>query len=508
MTARSTRRVVSGWLLGMTAVLAWTGLVPGQETDKTDAGRLDLAKRYRFRERYAVGTDTPPAGSIGQYKVKLEGTLKSIRENPRGAPAREEQKIQATFRERPAELSSTDARRVTAAVRQYDSWSLKPNPMAKASGPRLFEDLLIWVRPRVEAAEILVLTPGRALSEAEYMFAAGQGFLPDLTFALPEFPIRLGEPWRLSRTAAAALMSPLPVDRSELTGKLVKLTPDDRDPARRSALLDIAGGVETGPVRSSLHARVYFSFAMPAAPARNTTASVGAVDADPPIDVTGEIVRLAMAVERTMPQPAPNDRLTVQVRHELVIDRNTADPGTILSVPNPAPTATVENSWLLYVDPKERFHLRHPQDFKPELPGEEDSVALLRGRLQQGEPADAINLALLPRSKLEPDKVRKGLFEGWKADKVDVTPGEFGPMPEADWPMRKVYHIEAALAPSAQSTQRTVRKYFFGYIVQTGRDKGLYVDAITVQSQTAPFRKQVEDIIRSFDFGPPSKEPK
>ena len=479
--------------VGWPAPSAWGQQAKPAAPGTQAAEQPDLSTRYRFRERYTP-SPTPPEGTIGQYRVALRETDTTTVDRPRATPTRRDLTIQATYQERPAEISLLDDRQVTAAVRRYESVRIDPEPPDPPAGPKLFEGLTVWFKDRPgDVPLVLSLTPGRPLREREYLFAARQVFVPDLAFALPELPVRVGDPYRVSRAGAEALLAGT-VREGTLEGKLLHIRPEAQGPSgQMMATFDITGRavIDLGP--ADVHAQSRFVCAP--VPAAASTARV------PIMDSPGQIVRLSLAYELdTGPAPAGGEAqpARMRLRRELVLHRTTTDPGRMLAIPTVPPVPTPENSWLTYQDPKGRFRFQHPQELFPQPDPEPDLVRLIHPRRTA---PDLVAIELRPQSELDLDKLRESWLAAQKADGLQTVAVSSGPLPAADWPGGwKVSRFEAALLPAAGAPPGSGRAHFVGYVLLTGRDTGLYVESYTVQDPPAPFHQQVEAMLKTFQF--------
>jgi hypothetical protein len=465
------------------------------------AAPADAGTLYRFIERYSTEpTDKLLAGATGQYRVSIQQKYVTLRDNPRGAPERTERSRRMICRERPAEFSTTDPRQVLALVRRYESMQSSPDTDARPTGPKPFQDLSVWLKPRpAEPPLILVLTPDHPLTDIEFAVASRQVLVPNLGLLLPEVPIRVNGTWPAPRGGTTALLS-LPIADGVLTGQLLEVRAEPNGP-RKIATFSLTGKVSAafGAALSDVgvNARVQFAFVPSTAPM---------VPADPnssaPIDAAGAITRISLAYEATIPLDG-SGRLHQKTRHELILDRQTPDPGPSLAIPSPAPEANVDNSWLTFNDRRGRFSMRHPQELELDVdPTMPDSINFVHS-LEGSEPDMVVSVGLSTKAQLDPDKVRRDLESDWKASQITVAPGRRGWLPEADWPERKVYVLEAVLTPPIAGGPESPKKHFFDYIVLTGRDTGLNVLGFTTLDPPDPFRKQLEDLIRTIQFGPP-----
>ncbi len=271
------------------------------------------------------------------------------------------------------------------------------------------------------------------------------------------------------------------------------------------ALISITGMVRMPPTGSDtlINAQLVFRFPTPSRSADD--ASV--------VEAHGAIVELRMARSSTSPLPGNNGRLKQARTWELTLHRDLKQVGDPLAIPNPAPIATPENSWLSYDDPQGRFHFRHPQDLHyrgdPELEKEgsvilgddragtnDGRVVTLNFLVKSGNPE-------VDRKTRDPEFHKSDLNEEWARDKVDPLRGPADWLPEADWaPYKmKVFRIEAALNKNAS------RLFLDHYIVLFSQNEGLVIDAMTGQDPPIAFRQQVEGILKTFALGPSVKPP-
>jgi hypothetical protein len=483
-----------GALIVITGAVTLGGVVArGQETapPPTASATPDLAARYRLHEVYTDGTRGARGapGAINGHRVAFRETIFWIIENPQAAPSRKEATTHVIYSERPAEVSNLDERMVSAAVRRYESVRLDPLPEGRAPRPPLFDNLTIWFEERTgDPPLVLALTPGRRLRDREYMLASRQVFVPSLAFALPDLPLRIGDSYEVGRRGIEALIA-VPVSRGSVRGTLQSVQDDPASPGRKKATLDLIGRVDTARGTTSIHALILFSFA-----------NVDAIANTNVRDAVGRIDSLSLAQEASGPADA-NERLKMHLRRELVLERRAlADPNA-LAIPNPAPTATVTNSWLSYEDPEGLFRFEHPQEFQAAPGTEEETLDLVRFA---AEGPDVISVRLLKKGEIDADKLRAGRFASWADDGVKPVAGAAGWLPERLWPGRRVYRFEAALPMSDDPTKPAAgpssRIHFDGYVIQTGQDNGLYVESTTPQDDPGPFRVLVEQMIKTVAF--------
>ena len=64
----------------------------------------------------------------------------------------------------------------------------------------------------------------------------------------------------------------------------------------------------------------------------------------------------------------------------------------------------------------------------------------------------------------------------------------------------KVYRIETAVRPIGAAAKGARRTHCDNYLVLFGQNESLTVEAMTAQDNPLPFRKQVEDMLKTFRF--------
>lgn len=477
----------------------------------------DLTTRYRFVERYAPESPNGgSAGEIGQYRVANRDVLRVETEKDQGAPDRKETTVQVIYTERPAAVNSSGT--VTGMVRRYDAYRVTPPLDTKPSVKPPLQGLSVWVQPRPGATpQILTLTEKHPLTETEFTISTRYLMgMPDLAGVLPALPSRVGDRWAVPRAAAQALLGDRPMQQPRaLVAELVDVR---RAPDRPEmvAVIKVTGNAKLPPNGSdtALNAQVLFKFAPPAPV---LPPGAGAADTPAPpstVDARGAITDVRLARTSTSAVTGGNGRLRRTLTWELTLQRDLTRPGAPLAVPPRAPAMTPANSWLTYDDPQGRFHLRHPQDMHPKVEAGPDSdgslqlldehAGTLEGRVvtivlqnKTGDPQK-------DRDNRDPDFHKKDLNDNWTRNRRDVLHGPSGWLPEADWsPFKmKVYRIEAAEKPSDPSARDVPRIFLDHYLILFTRDESLAVDAITGQDPPLPFRKQVEEILKTFALGP------
>jgi hypothetical protein len=482
---------VVGWALILVASARAQDTPP--EGAGADTGLVDLATtHFWLHERYTTDK-TPKAGAseIGSYRVGFRLRIISSLDTPQAAPKADEQTWQVLYSERPAVMSPIDGR-VTSVVRLYESVKTTPAPR---DGANLFKDLLIWYQLRAgEPPLVLTLDPARQLDDRVYTVASRQIFVPNLALALPERAIRVGDKYNLSPAGVGALLG-APA-QGTLGGTLQSVRHDDPASRHRTALLDVAGRVRLPMGEAGVHAQIRFGFDPVAPPG----ASEKGEGAPAMFDAPGRIERLVLAQEVTGPG-SPDRRLTRMVRRELVLERKFEGVKELI-IPPTTPEPTPENSWLAYRDPKDRFTIRHPQEYQP-APAEDPDTVMFNHDTARGP--DLISLSVRTLSSQDVDKLRSGRIAAWKADGIKLAENQVsaaGKLAGADWASRnwEVHHFEAILpmqegGPSAAARPRL---YFYGYIILTGRGQGFYVEATTAQEAPQAFHRQVETMLRTI----------
>ncbi|MBX6313416.1 MAG: hypothetical protein IRY99_10945, partial [Isosphaeraceae bacterium] len=450
-------------LLVLLATLGWVVLRPWPHSEgraqapapgpqeKKDQAAPDLITRYRFLERYALKGRRAEPGLIDQYRVAFKETLKTETETARGTPRREEWVRQAIFAERPAAISSLNEGLVTDLVRRYDKVHIVPNPWARLSGRDSWEGLTLWLHIQPSGPpRVMVLSEGRPLMAQEYRFATDHLYVPDLGFVLPELPSRVGDTWRIPRQGTSALVDSA-ISSGVLTGRLMTVRPDP-DGLGMIAVIDAGGRLgtlqEQGTVhgrpeiiegKTAINARLEFAFPPPSP----TSGTAHREEEGPIVDARGAIIRVRLAQVDEVPQ-GPDSRLRRTTRRELVLERHLGAEGGELIVPDPPPQPTVENSWLLYLDPEGRYHFRFPQEFQvaPAPGAGPGTLALTRERPEGG---DMVMLDFRDKAQIRPEEFFQSVLKTWKERVFEVLPGATQVLPEADFPDVRVHRTEAAM---------------------------------------------------------------
>ncbi|HZW29537.1 MAG TPA: hypothetical protein VFF52_02455, partial [Isosphaeraceae bacterium] len=426
---------------------------PAQPQESTEA----LSTRYRFLEKYALAPDPAKPELITQYQVGALQTLKTETEKAQGAPDRKEITTRTIYTERPAKV--TRLGEVTDTVRHYDSFRIQITPKDLSPNASLFKDLSIWYRLRPgRLPELLSLTEARPLRDVEYHAIVGdQLFLPQLAAILPRTPVRVGDTWSIPRQAGQALLGRI-TDEGDyaLEGTLREVRKAERGTGR-TAVLEFSGHLTVEPRAGEVRAEVLFVFDLPAAvttpPVPGSTpepktverASDKAADRKTgTVEARGRITQVRLGGVMSTPIDE-NRRLKQIVTRELNLQRRPAPtPGAAdaaspagLTIPEPPPTATEANSWLLHDDPQRRFHFRHPQELTVQRENP-DELDLIYPRPDGG--SDVLRIILVPELKdpqrdrmaRDPEALRQALRAEWERKRYDLVPGPAGWLPERE----------------------------------------------------------------------------
>jgi hypothetical protein len=330
--------------------------------------------------------------------------------------------------------------------------------------------------------------------------------MPELGAVLPALAVRVGDRWSISKAGMKALLGMPPARGEPLTAELLEIRHAAKGP-NWEAVIGIKGRVSLPIGNTAANARVVFSFAPPAP---NDPPGPKPRDDEGTMTARGAIVDLRMGSVTTAPLPGENGRFRQTTTRELVLARQVAPTGLTLTIPEVPPTPNEANSWLTFDDPKGKFHFRYPQDFRTGSPSDGYTVDLFRPR-PNGDP-DTLQLRLqfktgdaqADRMNRDPDFFHQTLKAEWKESKFDVLQGPLGWLPDAEWaPSKmKVYRVEVALRGSGVSNKKDQRVHSDYYLVLFTRDESLAVTAMTAQDPPIGYRKLVESIIRTFQFGP------
>ena len=112
--------------------------------------------------------------------------------------------------------------------------------------------------------------------------------------------------------------------------------------------------------------------------------------------------------------------------------------------------------------------------------------------------------AATDRNNRDADFQLRNLKEEWTQNGQDVLLGPTAWLPDAEWnPLKmRVYRIEAALKPGGAAGKNVQRIYLDHYLVLFTQNQSLVVEAMTGQDSPVPFRKQVEEILKTYRLAP------
>ncbi len=475
--------------------------LPVPSTPAKTTKLVDLANRYRFTERYPREDGRELPGSLGPYRVGLFEVVKDVIDQPQGAPRRSELTRQAIFIERATEQAGIGG--VIGSVRFYERYATRPADPSKLMGATPLDGLSIATRFRSADWPLVGSLNDRKPTDYEFEVVARQMIVPQLNLILPGQAIRLGDSWRVPRRAAQALLGEPGAKGDTLVGKFDELRKEVDGP-RLVALVRVTGRITTPTGESAVNAEVQFTFQADT-PAKTPLDNVTGRTTEGLLEARGAITEVRMGRTTTGPLPGPG-RLKYQTTREVTMRRQ-LDLGPLgASLPRfpSAPKVNDPNHWLTWLDPSGRFRLNHPQDLLPPerpalAPGEPGSAALVR-TLRGG--TDLIQVDFVGKA-LGPDDLKAKLAA--KYGKIKVIQGEEAWLPELDWPNRKVYRVEAAVEapnPTDGPSSRSTRLHFDGYLIQTTQASSLLVIATTDREPVAPFRREVEQILKTIEVDP------
>ncbi len=405
-------------------------------------------------------------------------------------------------------------------IRRYDAVIFKDVVQARALSPPLLQGLTIWYRNRPPLkAEIISLTADRSLREDEFNMIQSDVNLPALTSFFSPVGRRVGETWEILPSAVQAVSGNPPNEEGyEMTGTLKKVS-KSADGASLVAEIGVAGhfGVLRDPC--AFNASIEFTFvpqgvSIPKAVAKKEQASKT-------VEATGSIKLALLSFVRVADVPETDGRLKHRVTIELIMERRPlapqpgerGEPSAPLEL-QPVPKATEENSWITYDDPLGRFHFRHPQELLLTPTRLSDLHTL---ELTDIRPAgNAVVGLVLPenRGNAERDllfhdaKHFQQVLEREAAKGPDHTTwGTIGWLEDEDWKTRKrkVFRMEGAVRGDEDAPTVYVDFYLVNEI---NSSRSFKITAwMGREGGHLAFRKDVEDIIRSFQWSPAEKRP-
>lgn len=464
---------------------------PAEPPEGGEAARVPAKTNYRFRETHGASAPHEIAKIGPQYRVAIRETVttevakaKGAKEAPRSATRT------AIWTERVAALDPFYKDVVTAVVRQYEA---APKGGTDPGAPPL-EGLNLWVQYRAGQPPLLLnLGGGRELTDQDYRWIATQPFPPQVSSLLPMLPQRVGDSWRISPSGVEALLQ-VPVEYSDLNAKFLAVKAAEGEIAGRLiAEFAIAGKavrIDGGEV--ALNARMEFEF---------TPAQVHAVDSTELMNAYGAVTRLSLGLSQSMPGPRRGDPATI-IKRQLTLERKVTGDAPSLETPATPPVPTIENSWLVFDNPKGGWRIRHPQDFQVQGNPETGGVDLVAHR-EAG--AEVISLKPEAKGKLDPEALRRDRIDRWKKENMVAKPGALSNLAPNQWPgVAAPSRFQATITPGSRGrdAEDAPPINFWGYILNyTDPPMGLYAEVMSVDPEPEAFAKEAEMILRTFQPG-------
>lgn len=481
-----------------------------------DPGR-DTGRRYRFIESYAQ-PDANDSG-IGPYQVAFVENLDRSFEQPGQAPERTQLVARAIVVERPARVGGVENRTVSALVRYYQTVQLTKDgvPDTSADGPAGLAGQTLWLQDDGRPAPTILTLPGSApLNQEQFGFAAIQQVdLPKLGGLLSVLHQGVGSSWNVPRDAAEALVGDVILDGS-LVATFEELLPPTETDQNSRAVIRVSGRVQLVSATTAVNAQLEFAFVDPETTLDGPQGG-GQVNRLEPrmIDAQGSINRLLLAQRDVVEFPDATGRIGMRATQlrELNLERRRTVPADLIPpFPNPPLEPNRQNSWVVFLDPDDRFQFEHPQDYRPAPADEQAGEDVVLQRVRTDGVPDHMTFVFHPRGEvppeLRPDPFVQRMVEGWRSippPGVQVGQGSEGWLPEPEWGGKRVYRLELPLtySPEAFAVQDAGRAYSSAYLVQLPNGSALELMSLT-EGSPAEFREQVEEILRSFRVDPPS----
>jgi len=452
----------------------------------------DLTTKFRFREQYS---ETEQPAHLCQYDVAFKETLQVVSsETGQGAPRTQKIVRSGLYTERPLQVTEIDRQVIASVLRRYMSAEVDPDPFSKQVPPRLMKDLTIAIAdPTAASPRLMSLSMDRPVREQEYRFVQNNPFTPAIGLLIPNTGLQLKQTWTVSRTALSALMGE-PAS-GMLEGKLVAIEVDKADEKRELARIELQGKIQTASGPTVVKGLCRFLFQVPEEAATGPVEAIGGI--------TWVSLKSVTTVAATANSPAS------ERRRDLLLERRLISTEQPLSAPDLQLEHTVENSWLLYVDPESRYHFQHPQDFKLEISslGEKaDHFTLVR---EFGKTPDLIALTYTEEDQPKPEVVFKPMLDRYRDLGFDIIPGAMKRMPADEWgDETEVYRVEAVLGPppGAGAPVAAVggRVHFDGYVMLFNKKASLTATLYTAREDVGVLRTMVEQILKQFRTGPPT----
>jgi hypothetical protein len=506
---------------------------PGDEPAETAPVSTEaLSARYRFSEKYGLTEDPGKPDLVTQYRVGARETVKMTTEKAQGAPDRSESVRKTIYTERAAAVSRLGE--ATDSVRRYDRDELTAKDAVK---PPSLQGLTIWYhRQPGDRPHIVSLASDHPIRETDYEEICAEGFVPQWMALLPQRPTRVGDTWNIPPQAARLVWARQPeAEDYELTGRLIEVGKAATGTGL-TAVIGVSGRFWFGDVLNMFNAKIHFTFE----PSTNASAPVGPA-ASPKVSETGtkhaagkrdegiidargwiNLALMAQTAESVIPET--EGRLKQYKTRELVLERRRlptragadgSNPG--LNPPATPPADDESNSWVLYDDPKGRFHFRHPQELIHNPSTDPNFVDLVLvhpsgdsrlGINFQGKTSDPVR----DRQNRDPEFHRRRLYAIWEKQDKDVVRGSAGFLADPEWTdlKRKVYRAEVAVKPKGREPDAGERLYVDNYLVLFPNNESIVLMGWTEQDSNLKLRAHAEGIIKTFQLGAsagPAKAP-
>ena len=461
-----------------------------------DNALADVSTKYRFKEVYTRKDGDPLPGEIGQTLNALKEKLVMTMDVPKGPPVKSERSRQVIYTERPASL--TGLSKVDAVARRFETLRFEPAPQGLhvAEKPPL-DGLTIYAVRGPAGEQVVSLDDSRSITDFEHQVATTVPTLLNFAELLPQGALRIGDTWQLNRNAARLLVGRGQVSATSLQGSLESVKPSPANAAVMIAKMNIVGKVSTNLGTCDLNLQYLFEFPKAVA----TIEKLAAFGAKAPAQVLvaqGAIIKLSQA-QIEISDIDPNGRLKQVFDRSLTYERRIGGRQKPLAVPANTPTPSKANSWLVFEDPENRFTLKHPPVFRPDMK-EENSILFVTSN----DPPDFIRVDM-DGNGTKPEQFRKDLEAEWKAEGIQVFALQDGYLNDKAWGDCRVYRLEAALKmPGVQGNQRA---HFDAYVIQYPVNQTYIAESTTWQERPGDYRDLVEEILQGIKLSTPTAKP-
>lgn len=475
---------------------------PAQPASATGDELLESLKnvstKFQFREVYSLKEGEPLPGEIGQTRNAFKESLSMTMNNPKGEPVKSERTRQVIYTERPAAISGTN--RVTAVVRRFEALRFEPAPEGlDKMNVKPLEGLVVYAVKGQAGEQIVSLQDDRSMTDFEHQVATSIPTLLNFSEMLPTNNLRIGDSWSINRNVARILLGRGQVVSTKLTGTLESLKATEEDPSKYQAKFGISGQVVTDLGTCSINLKYLFEFAL-ANSREDNLVTFGAKEPQTVVTAVGAIRKMSFGQIEVSDVPGTNGGVKQVFDRQLVYERQIGGRQQPLAIPATPPKPTQENSWLVFEDPKNRFLLRHPPVFKPQM--EDENTVLF---VTAGDIPEFIRLDL-DAGSVKPETLRKELEDEWKKEGFQIFAVTEGALNDPAWVNRDVYRVEAAL--QATDTGSRQRGHFDAYVMQFPQAQTTYLaETMTYSDQSDPFRDLVEEILQTIELQAAAKAP-